>query len=310
MPLLADLGLRAGEAVVNVRVLRCTYNSLTGISCSEVIRLSLRSRVYYCPYKLTRSSFPLHRRLADELREGIVSGVYPAGSQLPSEHELARRHGIARSTVRHALETLRSEGAIAAQRGTRRVVLGEPLTQSFSELISFSTWARSLGEKPGGRVVRLVRRPATENDSATLALGDGADVFDLVRVRLLGETPVMVERSTFVEEVGSLLGAVQLEQESIYERLAELGIVFARARHTIDAVSADAEDARLLSVPRRTPLLRQRRRSTATDGRPLEWSDDRYRGDAVAFVVDNAAGSSQLGRLLAQEPDEGRRVDR
>jgi GntR family transcriptional regulator len=246
---------------------------------------------------------PLHSRIADELRRQILDEHLVPGYQLPSEAELARTFGASRGTVRQALNQLRAEGAIAARRGARWVVLAAPLVQSFSELLSFSAWARSEGHEPGGTVIELARRPAGDADADTLKIGRGDPVYQLVRVRTLSETPVMIERTTFVEEVGRLLIDLDLESSSIYEELGDRGIVFARARHTIDAVPASAEDARLLDVPRRTPLLRQRRASTSQTGQPLELSDDRYRGDVIAFVIDNTALSGNLERLLAPEED-------
>jgi len=245
----------------------------------------------------------MHIRIADELRSQILDEHLVPGYQLPSEYELARTFGASRGTVRQALNQLRAEGAIAARRGARWVVLAAPLVQSFSELLSFSAWARAEGHEPGGTVIELARRPAGESEAERLKIAIGEPVYQLVRVRTLSGTPVMVERTAFVEDVGRLLVDVDLESSSIYEELGDRGIVFARARHTIDAVPASAEDARLLDVPRRTPLLRQRRASTSQTGQPLELSDDRYRGDAVAFVIDNTALSGNLERLLASEED-------
>ena len=247
------------------------------------------------------ASRPLHRRIADDLRRQILDECFVPGHQLPSEHELARRYHASRGTVRQALNTLRAEGAIATRRGSRWVVLAAPLVQSFSELLSFSAWARAEGHEPGANVIELARRPASELDASRLGVAEGEHVYHLIRVRLLSGMPVMVERTTFVESIGVFLVGLDLERDSIYEQLGDGGIVFARARHTIDAVPASAEDARMLDVPRRTPLLRQRRASTSQTGQPLEWSDDRYRGDAVAFVIDNTAMSGNLERLLAGE---------
>jgi len=246
---------------------------------------------------------PLHRQIADDLRRQILDEHLVPGYQLPSESELARTFGASRGTVRQALNQLRAEGAIATRRGARWVVLAAPLVQSFSELLSFSAWARSEGHEPGGTVIELARRPAGEVEAEALKVARSDPVFQLVRVRTLSGTPAMVERTTFVERVGRLLVDLDLESCSIYEELGDQGIVFARARHTIDAVPASAEDARLLEVPRRTPLLRQRRASTSQTGQPLELSDDRYRGDVVAFVIDNTALSGNLERLLAPEQD-------
>jgi GntR family transcriptional regulator len=244
-------------------------------------------------------SRPLHRHIADELRRQILDEHLVPGYQLPSEHELARRYGASRGTVRQALNTLRAEGALATRRGSRWIVLAAPLVQSFSELLSFSAWARSQGHVPGGRLLELARRPAEPIDAERLGAEPGEAVYHLLRVRTLSGTPAMIERTTFVEEVGRLLLEFDLESSSIYEQLGDLGIVFARARHTIDAIPATVEDGRLLDIPRRTPLLRQRRASTSQTGQPLEWSDDRYRGDAIAFVIDNSSFLGNLERLLA-----------
>lgn len=51
------------------------------------------------------------------LRGAIRSGVLEAGTQLPSEKELAERLGVSPSTIREALEALRGDGLIATRRG-------------------------------------------------------------------------------------------------------------------------------------------------------------------------------------------------
>jgi GntR family transcriptional regulator len=251
----------------------------------------------------TIADMPMHRRIAESLRRSIRAGVYPRGTLLPSERELAEEFEASRGTVRHALATLRAEGVIASRKGARGVVLSEPRAQSFDELLSFSAWARSLGEQPSGRVVSLVRRYADATDAERLDVAEGDPVFSLVRVRMLGTAPVMIERTTFVESVGRLVASVDLEADSIYARLAERGVVFAQARHYVSAVAADGEDAELLGVDVGTPLLCQVRRTTSPEGAPLEWSDDRYLGDAVSFVLENASGSRHAARVIAGPPE-------
>lgn len=50
-------------------------------------------------------------RVADELREAILHGVYPPGTRLRQE-ELARQYGASRVPVREALRLLQSEGLV------------------------------------------------------------------------------------------------------------------------------------------------------------------------------------------------------
>jgi GntR family transcriptional regulator len=238
----------------------------------------------------------LYRQVADDLRAAIATGGYAPGTRLPSESELAEQYSVSRGTVRQAFAALRADGVIASRRGARRVVIGGPRLQSFGELLSFSRWARAVGEQPAGQVVAMVRRAATALEAERLMLSEGSQVYFLTRVRLLTGRPVMIERTAFPERVGALVAGFSLETESITERLEELGVVFADAEHIIDSVPASAEDARLLEAKPRVPLLRERRRTIDPLGVPVEWSEDRYLGSAVAFTVHNSVAANSLSR--------------
>ena len=248
----------------------------------------------------------LYRKVAEDIKAAIAMGAYPAGTRLPSESELAERYSVSRGTIRQAFAALRADGVIASRRGARRVVLGGPRVQSFGELLSFSRWARALGEMPAGQVASMERRPAKPLEAERLALPAGAFVYYLVRVRLLSGRPVMIERGTYPDRVGALVAGMDMEKGSITERLEELGVVFADAEHVIDAVAASAEDARLLGIRPRVPMLRERRLTTDLAGVPVEWSDDRYLGSAVAFSVHNSTAVNALSRTSRPSgPDQG-----
>src|SRR5262249_18254501 len=58
-----------------------------------------------------------HRYLqvARTLRKEIVDGVYPVGSQLPTEHELCERFAVSRYTIREALRRLREDNLVSSR---------------------------------------------------------------------------------------------------------------------------------------------------------------------------------------------------
>lgn len=243
---------------------------------------------------------PLHRQLADGLRSSIRTGGLAAGEPVPSEAELSAIHGVSRGTVRQALAQLRAEGLIAGGRGRRPVVHPGPLAQPFEELVSFSAWARSMGMEPSGRVLAFDLRPASAVVADALDVPAGTPVHQLVRLRLADGVPMLIERTAFAPGVGEAVAGIDLEHGSIYAALAEHGIRFDAARQAIDAVAASRPDAEHLGVGRGAPLLRVRRRSTAADGRPLEWSDDRYRPDRVTLTIDQLANRPGIARRLSQ----------
>lgn len=244
----------------------------------------------------------LYRRVAADLRAAIAAGAYGSGGRLPAESALAERYGVSRGTVRQALAALRADGLVTSRRGTRRVVLGTIPVQSFTELVSFTNWARSLGEEPGGRVEKVERRPADARERGQLRLEPGAEVVLVLRVRTLSGRPVMVERSLYPAWVGELVARLPPDAVSHTEPLQEQGVVFADADHTIDVTPADADDARLLGCAEGAALLRERRRSTDPVGAPVEWSEDRYLPGTVAFTVHNSRAASALSRRPRHTP--------
>lgn len=235
-----------------------------------------------------------YERIAAELRDDILGGVHPVGSQLPSEADLAARYSAARGTVRQAVAVLAAEGLVGSRQGARRIVLGGERSQSFAELHSFAQWARSNGYRVGGQVIAQRRRPARGAEAGRL----GSDtVLDVLRLRTLEGEPVLVERTVYADWIAAAVEAVPADCESITQALYDTaGVVFAYGEHLLDAVAAGTRDAALLGVRRGSPLLRQRRITTTHEGRPVEWSDDRYRAGSVAFSVRNSIGANPLIR--------------
>lgn len=246
-----------------------------------------------------RAAGARYRQLAADLREAIASGAYGAGGRLPSEEELAQRYAVSRGTVRQALTVLRANGLVTSRRGTRRVVLGTARTQSFFELLSFTHWARSIGEEPGGRTIDVECRPADPSECEQLALEPGAPIYRVLRLRTLSRVPTMIERTLYPERVGAMIAGLETDAVSHTEPLADLGVVFADAEHTIDLVHADTEDARLLGCAAGGPLIRERRRVTDPAGTPLAWSEDRFLPGTVAFTVHNSVATTALSRRRA-----------
>ncbi|MET7680933.1 GntR family transcriptional regulator [Streptomyces sp. NPDC005423] len=238
-----------------------------------------------------------HEEIADELRRAIDREEYTVGSLLPTETDLAAHYGVSRGTVRQAVATLTAEGLIGSRQGARRMVLASRRSQSFAELRSFAQWARAMGHEATGRVVAQSYRPATKEDLTRLQLPPESTVLHVLRVRGLDGGPVLLERTVYAGWIAPAVEVIEADCPSVTQRLFDdTGLVFAYGEHVIDAVSAGARDAELLGVRRTSPLLRVRRVTTTREGRPVEWSDDRYRSDAVSFSVHNSIGNNALAR--------------
>lgn len=74
---------------------------------------------------------PLYQVVVKTLQAEIVRGIYPIGSQLPSEAQLVERFGVSRHTVREAIRVLRDMRLVASRQGFGTVVEAPGLDRGY-----------------------------------------------------------------------------------------------------------------------------------------------------------------------------------
>lgn len=68
---------------------------------------------------------PKYITLKEKINSDILSNIYPIGSKLPTEVELAAAYNVSRSTVRQALDLLVKQGIIEKRWGSGNTVVGK-----------------------------------------------------------------------------------------------------------------------------------------------------------------------------------------
>ena len=231
---------------------------------------------------------PRYEQVAREIRLQILGREFKVGDSLPSESALCAQFGVSRGPVRQALAMLKNEGLVALSRGKPAVVRGFDVTQTLDTFTPFTQWARLTGRNAGSRTLEISRRRVSEPARAALGIDADDFVVEILRLRLLDGEPTMLERTVYIESVGSLLFDFDTDSGSITDFLTSRGVRFESMRHVMDAVSANDVDADNLAIETGSPLLRERRTSWNDKGEPFEFADDRYRPDRVAFSIVNA----------------------
>jgi len=96
-----------------------------------------------------RLPIPRHQLLAAELLEQIADGRIGVGERLPTEWQLCAAHGLARGTVRRALDRLEQLGMIDRRPGTGTTVLAarpvdayQPVAQSVDDIVTLAATTR------------------------------------------------------------------------------------------------------------------------------------------------------------------------
>lgn len=116
--------------------------------------------------------------IAGDIEEAIVTGKFTAGSQLPSEQQLATEFGVSRNVVREAFKFLKERGLITILNGSGAYVCqpsGEATSNAlgrYMRLIGATESVQALYEARRileGQNVRLAAERADEHDLALLA---------------------------------------------------------------------------------------------------------------------------------------------
>ncbi len=108
--------------------------------------------MYICAM-FEETSLPLYKSLYEKLRRQIEEGIYTSGDLLPSENELSTLYGLARSTVRNALDRLVNDGFIVKQQGRGSIVKGKAKGVG---ILSLKSTSSALG---GNLSTRLIVKP-------------------------------------------------------------------------------------------------------------------------------------------------------
>jgi GntR family transcriptional regulator len=235
-----------------------------------------------------RDRRPLSAQVRDRLENAIRDGALPPGAQLPSEHELAARFSIGRSTLREALRLLEQDGVIDVRRGRGRFVSALATLRAerpITEFESVTEMLAGLGYQVRNRIVRIEEAKASTEQARALSVKDGSTVILLERVRLRDDEPLIY--SLDVIDRSLVPGALDDHDwtGSVLELLAGLGWNVVSSAATITAVSLPGFVAEELSSRTGDPWLCITETCVTDEGRPVLHAIDYHRGDFFAFHV-------------------------
>lgn len=217
----------------------------------------------------------LYNRIQRDLALSISAGEYPPGSRIPSETSLAKRFGVTRMTVRHAVDGLISEGLVTRRHGSGTYVSQRRQPQrALNRLSGFTEDMRTQGRT--ATTVELDRREveAPAPVGSQLELQEGAHAVVLERLRQFDGKPVALQRVWLPFARAPELARRSLDGASLYEALEkDYGIRPTTARQRITAVAATQREADVLGVPLGAPLVFAERLTRDGNNRPVELAE-------------------------------------
>ncbi|TIC81940.1 GntR family transcriptional regulator [Nocardioides sp. GY 10127] len=220
-----------------------------------------------------------HVRVREYVRN-LVSGSAP-GSPAPSERELVQQFGVARMTVRQAMDALVVEGLLERIPG-RGTFVARP-RRTASRITGYTEEMTRRGMLAESQTLLARREQAGPGVARALSLTEGDAVIHWRRLRRADGVPMCIE-DAYLNEI-LLPGFLQSGMPtSLYDALEARGLRPTWAEDSIQADKATAEEAQLLEVEPLSSVLRHSRRAISGE-KVVEVSRSVYRADRFTLWV-------------------------
>jgi GntR family transcriptional regulator len=222
---------------------------------------------------------PRQRSLKHEMIREYVRTLVATeapGTPAPSERELVHRFGVARMTVRQALDALVVEGLLERIPG-RGTFVARPRRQT-TPVLSFTEEMGRRGKRADARTVDIAIESASDGVSRALSLSLGDAVIHWRRLRTADGQPVCLVDSWLNEVMlpGFAHGPLPT---SLYDDLGARGLRPTWVEDIISVAPGTDDECKLLEMPEGSITVRGQRRAF-TGETVIEVSRSVWRADA------------------------------
>lgn len=240
---------------------------------------------------MSQMPLPKYHQIYLVLREQLDEGRFAEG--LPGELALMAQFGVARVTIRRALERLSDEGLISRNPGRRTrpvppVAANDARTgegMARANLRGLLENLVTMGLHTSVKVIDVATITASTQVAEALQLTLGDPVQKAVRVRSTREGPLSHITTYVPGDIARQFGRRELAKKPILVLLEESGVKVGRAHQTISARLADNVLAQHLEVSVGSALLAVRRLIYDDADKPVQWLHGFYRPDRYAYEM-------------------------
>ncbi|MBP0464017.1 GntR family transcriptional regulator [Roseomonas sp. PWR1] len=236
---------------------------------------------------LNRSAVSRYIQLATLFRRRIEQGTWRNGDQIPTVDELAAECGVARATIRQALDQLEAEGLIERFRAKGTFVRTAPAANRLWCEVE-TDWTGLLRSREGAEIEVLGETPGvTETPAPPVEMGTKAPRYTHIRRRHWRDgQPFLVADLYLDERLRSKVTAEDLRGKTALKLAASIpGVRISDARQTLTIGTADIETATALQLPLNAPIAHVRRAAVDQRGVLILVADGIYRGDVVRIDI-------------------------
>ena len=208
-----------------------------------------------------------YSRVKDFLKNGLASGHWVPGDQMPSEAELVQQFQVSRMTVGRALRELQAEGLVTRVQGVGSFAAHLSRVSSTLTIRDLHDEIVSRGHSHQATVVLSKQEKANASLAAQLGLKAGDIVFHTLIVHSENGVPLQCEDRYVNPACAPEYLAVDFTTITPTQYLLSVAPLW-EAQYSIEAAAPTAQEAKLLGITVQDPCLIVVRR-TVNRGVPI-----------------------------------------
>jgi len=237
------------------------------------------------PLDFRRTGISRYHQLATLFRRRIEAGQWQVGAQIPTVDELAVECGVARATIRQALDLLEDEQLIERFRARGTFVRKRPAENLWCAV--GTDWSGLLRPNYDATIEILHDEPDVVLHGFEEQIGTLAGAYRHVRRRHWRHgQPFLLADLHIDERLRDRITARDLESKTALRLISEVeDVEIIDARQTLTIGTADIETSEALAMSLDSPVAFVHRQAMDQDGVLVLDAKGIYRGDVVKFDV-------------------------
>lgn len=230
-----------------------------------------------------KSPLSLQYQLYSTLFEKISNGSWAEGYQIPSERELCNEYSVSRMTVREAVKSLVQEGYLIRKQGKGTFVSVPKFEQQLTSYFSLSQEIERRGLQSEFKILEFKKSKPNFAVKEALRLSDTDKVYELIRLRLIGNETFAWEKSIIPEVYLKEASEEEIMENGLYPTISKYSAMSpVEAEEEVTAINCPNDIADALKLEKNAAVLHITRLTKAKE-HYIEYCESYIHGEKYKY---------------------------
>ncbi|MBU6113437.1 GntR family transcriptional regulator [Mammaliicoccus lentus] len=227
-------------------------------------------------------SLPLYKRVANQIKEDIVSYGLTGGDMIPSEQKIADTYNVSRVTVRQAIKLLTEKDILYSVQGSGTYIKGQKIEYDIFNVQSFTAEMSEMNKNFINKILNFQLKTPSPYIQEILDLSEDDKIFFVERLRYTNNEPYILEESYLPASIFPDL-SIEVMENSLYEYIKDKNLTIKERKSEISPTMPNENTKKLLRLEDDVPILIMNNLSMFQDTTKFEYTKIYFNPNKYTF---------------------------